>query len=113
MDEAKLFKHRVSSEVLPSIRKTGIYALPTVEEHVLLHKQIKLINENDLHFKVIDLIRTKFPDLIVIAGVGELQRTQQIRIEAYKKGYVGGQLDILIVNPTKQFNGFAIELKTP
>ena len=113
LDEAKIFKRWVTNEVLRSIRKTGKYALPTVEEPVLLHKQIKLINENDLHFKVIDLIRTKFPDLVVIPGLGELQRTPQMRHEAYKKGYSGGQPDITIVTPNKQYNGFAIELKTP
>ena len=111
--EAKVFKRWVTSEVLPDIRKTGSCVSPKVENPKLAHKQMTLLNATDLHYKVIDLIRTKFPDFIVVPGLGELQVTSQMRTDAYKKGFVGGQPDILILNHTKDYNGFAIELKTP
>jgi prophage antirepressor-like protein len=111
--EAKVFKRWVTSEVLPSIRKTGSYALAPPAQPALVGKQIKLLNETDLHHKVVDLIRNTFPELLPVPGLGELQDTTQKRSDAYKKGYVGGQPDILILHPSSKYNGFAIELKTP
>jgi len=116
LEDAKIFKRWVTSEVLPSIRKTGSYSVVpqlSINESKLLHKQMKLLNETDLHYKVIDLIRTKFTNMIVVPGLGELQTTSHARLDAYNKGYVSGQPDILILNQTKEYNGFAIELKTP
>ena len=52
MPEAKVFKYWVTRDVLPSIRETGSYTPP------LLGQQIQLLNETDLHYKVIDCIRT-------------------------------------------------------
>jgi prophage antirepressor-like protein len=111
--EAKVFKRWVTSEVLPSIRKTGSYALPPPVQPALVAKQIKLLNETDLHNKVVDLIRNTFPELLPVPGLGELQDTPKKRSDAYKKGYVGGQPDIMILHPSSKYNGFAIELKTP
>ena len=37
--------------------------------------QLQLLTERDLHYKVVDMIRKKFPDMVVIAGLGELQDT--------------------------------------
>ena len=104
---AEVFQDWVCEEVLPSIRKAGVYTAP------LLGQQIKLLNETDLHYKVMDCIRTQFPELHVIPGLGEMQTTTQQRSDGWKKGYVGGQPDLLILNRTTQFDGFAIELKTP
>ena len=111
--EAKVFKRWVTSEVLPSIRKTGSYSVKPAIEAPLVGNQIRLLNETHLHYKVIDLIRTKFPELIVVPGLGEYQSTSQLRCDAYRKGYASGQPDILILNHTNKHNGFAIELKTP
>ena len=74
---------------------------------------IQLLSERDLHYKVIDCIRKHFPEFQLIAGLGELQDSTIKRTDAYKKGYIGGQPDILILNQTCHFNGFAIELKCP
>ena len=63
MEEAKVFEHWVTSEVLPSIRKTGSYALAPPAQPALVGKQIKLLDEKDLHHKVVDLIRNTFPEL--------------------------------------------------
>ena len=43
--EAKQFTKWIIEDVIPSIRKTGKYSIPLVENH------ISLINERDLHFK--------------------------------------------------------------
>jgi len=111
---AEVFTDWVCSDVLPAIRKTGSYTAPAIEDsEPLVHHQMKLLNETDLHYKVIDCIRNKFPELIVIPGLGEMQRTTQMRSDAFKKGYIGGQPDIMILNRTTRHNGFAIELKTP
>ena len=110
---ARLFKRWVTSEVLPTIRKTGSYALPPPAQPTLIAKQIKLLNETDLHNKVVDLLRNTFPELKPVPGLGELQDTPIKRSDAYKKGYVGGQPDVMILNQTSKYNSFAIELKTP
>ena len=104
---ADIFQDWVCEEVLPSIRKTGTYTAP------LMGQQIKLLSETDLHYKVIDCIRPQFPEFHVIPGLGEMQTTTRQRSDGWKKGYVGGQPDLLILNRTTQYNGFAIELKTP
>jgi len=75
--------------------------------------QISVHSERDLHYKVIDCIRKYFPDLQIVAGLGELQDTTLKRTDAYRKGYTGGQPDILILNQTSVYSGFAIELKSP
>jgi len=107
--EAKTFKHWVTSEVLPAIRKTGTYTLP----QVIKSPQIQILNETNLHYKVIDFIRKYYPDAIIIPGLGEHQITTKSRSDAFYKGYKGGQPDILILNRHKTYSGMAIELKTP
>ena len=77
------------------------------------YPQYEMLNETDLHKKVIDFIRKYYPQAIIIPGLGELQRTPGCRIEAWQKGYKGGQPDILIANQSNDFIGLAIELKTP
>lgn len=109
--EAKLFIRWIVKDVLPSIRKTGKYTL--YEQPNLLDKQISLMNERDLHFKVIDYIRKYYPDALLYAGLGELQDTSDKRIYAKRCGYIKGQSDIIINNLHKHYNGLTIELKTP
>ena len=92
--------------MLPSIRSTGYYNKP-------LKHQWYIRNEKELHYKVINLIRTHFTDLIIIPGLGEHQTTTPLRSDAYNKGYQGGQPDILILNSTNLYKGLAIELKNP
>ncbi|CAB4000084.1 Hypothetical predicted protein [Paramuricea clavata] len=111
LPSAKAFQQWVFEEVLPSIRKTGSYELP--EPKLLDGKQLKLHNETDLHYAIIRYIRKYHPDARVIAGLGEYQDTVQRRSDAFRKGYLGGQPDILIANPMNGYTGFAIELKTP
>jgi prophage antirepressor-like protein len=108
---AETFQQWVFEDVLPSIRKTGTYTVPIPRP--LEGERICLLNENDLHFKVIEYIRKYHPDTLIIAGLGEFQRTPELRIEGWKKGYTAGQPDIIIADPSNGYTGLAIELKTP
>ena len=108
LDSAERFQEWVFSEVLPSIRKNGLYQFPK-----LIHNQLLILNENDLHIKVVSYIRKHYIDLVFNAPCGELQDTSSKRIEAWKKGYTAGITDLLIFDPNKYFNGFAIEFKNP
>ena len=108
---AEAFQDWVFKDVLPTIRKTGSYELPELKS--LCGKQLKLLNETDLHYAVVRYIRRFHPDALIIAGLGEYQDTAFRRSDAYRKGYIGGQPDIIITNPMNGYNGFAIELKTP
>ena len=108
---AEAFQDWVFREVLPAIRKTGSYELP--EPKSLCGKQLKLLNETDLHYEVVRYIRRYHPNALIVAGLGEYQDTVQRRCDTYRKGYIGGQPDLIITNPMNGYNGFAIELKTP
>jgi prophage antirepressor-like protein len=108
---AEAFQDWVFKDVLPTIRKTGSYELPELKS--LCGKQLKLLNETDLHYAVVRYIRRFHPDALIIAGLGEYQDTAFRRSDAYRKGYIGGQPDLIITNPMNGYNGFAIELKTP
>ena len=75
--------------------------------------QIHVMNEDDLHKKVVEYIRRFEPNVIIIPGLGEYQTNAYIRSSCYFKGYLGGQPDILIINPHRRYQGLAIEFKTP
>ena len=75
--------------------------------------QIQLINETDLHKKVVEFIRRFYNDIIIIPGLGEYQINTSLRSACYDKGYKGGQPDILAINTHRYFQGLALEFKTP
>jgi prophage antirepressor-like protein len=108
-DESRIFKKWVTTDVLPSIRKTGMYRMMDTPQQ----QQIRIYSESDLHRKVVEFMRNHLPGHIVVPGLGELQDTVQKRSLSYHKGYRGGQPDLLILNSHKTYRGFAIELKTP
>ena len=60
---------------------------------------ININNERDLHYKVVDYIKKYIKEAITIPGLGELQINSSLRSDAYFKGYVGGQPDILLELP--------------
>ena len=109
LETAKKFKKWVTSQVLPSIRKFGYYKLFDNPNN----KMFKIANEMDLHCKVVQLIRNYYPDAIMVAGLGENQDTSYKRITSWKKGYLCGQPDLMILNCHKDFNGLCIEFKSP
>jgi prophage antirepressor-like protein len=105
------FQQWVFEKVLPSIRKTGTYTVP--EPKPLEGMQIRLLNETDLHYKVVEYIHAYYSNALIIAGLGEFQTSPALRKDGHHKGYTGGQPDIIVVNPVNGYAGFAIELKTP
>ena len=115
--EAKAFKKWVTGEVIPAIRKTGAYAI-TPEQHETTaikpkHNQFNMLAEYDLHIRVVQFIRDYLPHFILIPSLGEYQNNTGLRSVCYKKGYRGGQPDLIILNKHRLYNGLAIELKTP
>lgn len=72
-----------------------------------------LMNETDLHYKVVDYIRKYHKNAVLNVGLREMQDTSEKRVDAYRKGYTSGQPDITIMNLYKHYSGFCIELKTP
>ena len=109
LESAKKFKHWVTSQVLPSIRKFGYYKLFDNPNN----KMFKIENETDLHYKVVDLIIRYYPDSILVAGLGENQDTEDKRLDSYKKGYTRGQPDLMILDYHKDYKGLCIEFKSP
>ena len=73
----------------------------------------KIENETDLHYTVVDLIRRYYPDSILVAGLGENQDTEDKRLDSYKKGYMRGQPDLMILDYHKDYKGLCIEFKSP
>ena len=70
-------------------------------------------SEYDLHVKVVDFVRNKYDDALMIPGLGENQKNKITRIVSWKKGYQAGQADLMIVNPTCKYNSLCIEFKNP
>ena len=109
LETAKKFKHWVTSQVLPSLRKFGYYKLFDNPNN----KMFKIENEMDLHSKVVELIRNFYPEVIMVPGLGENQDTPEKRINSWKKGYMRGQPDLMILNYHKYYKGLCIEFKSP
>ena len=126
--EAKAFRRWVTSEVLPSIRKTGSYAVPTAEPPppplpVITSMFDKadykgknafyMQSEDDLHGKVVKYIRKYYPHAMMNPGLGEFQRTEDLRLEGFRKGYQKGTADLTILNKHLEYSGFCVEFKNP
>ena len=109
LETAKKFRQWVTSQVLPSIRKFGYYKLFDNSNN----KMFKIENEMDLHSKVVELIRNFYPDAIMVPGLGENQDTPDKRINSWKKGYMRGQPDLMILDYHKYYKGLCIEFKSP
>ena len=109
LQTAKKFQDWVFSTVFPSIRKYGQYKLFDSP----WNKMIMISNETDLHYKVVDLIRRYYPDSILVAGLGENQDTEDKRLDSYKKGYMRGQPDLMVLDYHKDYKGLCIEFKSP
>jgi hypothetical protein len=76
-------------------------------------KQISILNETDLHYKVVHFIRNYLKEPIIIPGLGEYQSTHHLRNDAFQKGYLGGQPDIILLNYHTRYNGLCVEFKSP
>jgi len=80
---------------------------------ITMSSTINIQCEFDLHAKVVEFIRKRYPSAIIIPGLGELQITDQCRIRSWQKGYTARQPDLILINTTGEDVGLAIELKTP
>ena len=112
LESAKVFKRWVTSEVLPSIRKTGRY------DYCMNHKYsnmltFKIENETDLHVKVVSFLKKRYTHSLFSVTLGENQNTAFKRIDSFKKGYLRGSPDLIINNLHKHYTGFCIEFKSP
>ena len=112
LESAHAFKHWVTKDVLPSIRKTGRY------DYCINHKYnsmlaFKIENETDIHVKVIHFLKKRYPHSLFTVMLGENQCTSAMRINSYKKGYLRGSPDLIINDLHKHYTGFAIEFKSP
>ena len=112
LESAKEFKRWVTKDVLPPIRKTGRY------DYCIDHKynnklKFKIENEMDHHFKVVSLIRKRYPHSLFTVTLGENQDTVHKRIDSFKKGYLHGSPDLIINSLHKHYTGFWIEFKSP
>ena len=105
---AKGFKRWVTSEVLPSIRKHGVYKKEYTRQMLIFECK----TESDLHQKVIDYLRKK-GDILFNSSLGELQDTQTKRLDCWKMGYTAGICDLFIYENHQKYNGMAIEFKSP
>ena len=84
LGSAKVFKRWVTSQVLPSIRKTGRY------DYCIDHKYnntltFKIENEMDLHVKVISFLKKRYPHSLFTVTLGKIQDTVHKRIDSFKK----------------------------
>jgi hypothetical protein len=70
-------------------------------------------NEKQLHNKVVEWIRRFHPNVVIVPGLGELQKTDEARMEAWAKGYTKGQADLLILASNDNYSGMCLEFKSP
>ena len=73
----------------------------------------KIENEMDLHTKVVPSLKKRFPHSLLVASLGENQDSPYKRIDSYRKGYLHGSPDLIVLNLHKHYNGLAIEFKNP
>lgn len=78
-----------------------------------LNHMIMIGNESELHYKVVVMIRPFYPDSLLVVGLGENRDTEDKRLDSWKKGYMKGQPDLMVLDYHKDFGGLCIEFKGP
>lgn len=125
--EAKTFKQWVTNDILPQIRKTGVYSTDynyyrnefelgtTSSSRWREIKRLARGREDELHYLIVEHITKIYPDAIINSGMGEHLTTDHARMDARLKGYTGGQPDMIVMRalPNGFHNILAIELKNP
>ena len=81
--------------------------------HIQTNRVINIATEKQLHNQVVSWIRRFHPELVIVPGLGELQKTDEARMEAWAKGYTKGQADLLILHTNVDFAGLCFEFKSP
>ena len=89
--------------------ETGEFTRPTR----LYRNQVVVLTERDLHCAVVAVLRAKYPSAVLVPGIGELPEAGERRLDAHRMGYVRGQPDLMILNPSGRWKGFAVEFKHP
>ena len=113
LESAKAFKRWITSEVLPSIRKTGKFKVDH-NKPVKQNLMFKIENEFQLHTKVVNFLKNFYPSCLMTVCNAELSNdTIDKRIKCNQLGYVAGSFDLIINNMHKTYTGFAIEFKSP
>ena len=79
----------------------------------LFRNQLVIMNESDLHCHIVAETRKAWPDAVLVPGIGELPEAGAKRLQAWKMGYTKGQPDLMILNPSGEHLGLAIEFKHP
>ena len=81
--------------------------------HIQDNHVINIATERQLHNHVVTWLRRFHSELVIIPGLGELQKTDEARLEAWSKGYQKGQADLLILQTNNDYSGLCIEFKSP
>lgn len=102
--KAKLFKEWIFDVAIPRLRQTIIRQA---------RQHIHLQNETQLHYNVIAFTREFCPGILLCAGLGENQDSEEKRIDSWRKGYCSGEPDIQILNLHAKYSGMVCELKSP
>ena len=79
----------------------------------MFQDQDSMTKEIQLHHKVVSFIRKYHPTALLVAGLGELQSTESLRLFSWRSGYRAGQPDLIICNHHKHHSSFALEMKNP
>lgn len=56
--------------------------------------------------KIVEYIRKRYPNSIIISQYGENQDTTHKRMDSCKKGYTSGQPDFFVADNHLKFKGF-------
>ena len=81
--------------------------------HIQNNHVINIATEKQLHNQVVSWIRRFRPELVIVPGLGEFQKTDEARLEAWAKGCAKGQPDLLIFQSNNDFTGMRFALKSP
>ncbi|OYV37406.1 MAG: hypothetical protein B7Z80_12950 [Rhodospirillales bacterium 20-64-7] len=71
------------------------------------------MSERDLQVRVIQYLREFYGWAPLAPGLGEHQSTPSRRADAWAKGYVSGVPDLLVLAPSREHCGLALEFKSP
>ena len=111
--EARLFKRWITFTVLPSLRKTGEYCI-VEDDSDLIPQLTNPTGERKLHYKIIDHIRNKYENVVIIPGLGENQSTEFKKRDSKLKGYTAGQPDVILLSKYGNCTDVVcLELKCP
>ena len=84
-----------------------------IPAHSQTNRVINVATEKRLHNQVVSWTRRFHPELVIVPGLAELQKTDEARMEAWAKGYTKGQADLLILQSNNDFSGLCLEFKSP